>query len=69
MRVLADGDFDAGVQTVSWNAADDTGRRFSLRGDGTVVLPAGARSPDFTIDEMQLLARARVAELRQTVRS
>ena len=48
---------------------DETGRRFSIRGDGTVVLPAGARSPDFTIDETHRLARARIAELRQTVSS
>ncbi len=48
---------------------DDSGRRRSIRADGTVVLPAGARSPDFTIDEMHRLARARAAELRQTVPS
>ena len=48
---------------------DSTGRRFNIRADGTIVLPAGARSPDFTLDEMHRLARARVAGLRQTVTS
>jgi hypothetical protein len=45
---------------------DATGRRFSVRSDGTVVLPAGARPPDFTIDEMNQRARARLAELSRT---
>jgi hypothetical protein len=46
---------------------DATGRRFSIRPDGTVVLPAGARPPDLTIDEMTERARTRLAALGQTV--
>lgn len=43
---------------------DASGRRFHIRADGTVVLPVGARQPDFTDDEMIRAARARVAALR-----
>jgi hypothetical protein len=41
---------------------DETGRNFSIRPDGTVVLPVGAREPDFTDDDMSRMARARLAE-------
>jgi hypothetical protein len=45
---------------------DNSGRRFHLRPDGTVVLPVGARVPDFTDDELIRTARARLADLRPT---
>jgi hypothetical protein len=45
---------------------DPTGRRFYQRPDGTVVLPVGARTPDFTDDDLVRAARARVAALRPT---
>lgn len=51
-----------------WRTRRDAGgRQFSIRPDGTIVLPAGARAPDFTIDEMTERARCRVAALGQTV--
>jgi hypothetical protein len=43
---------------------DETGRRLNIRPDGTVVLPVGARVPDFSDDEMIRMARARVAGMR-----
>jgi hypothetical protein len=45
---------------------DRVGRRFSVRPDGTVVLPVGARVPDFSDDELVRSIRARVAALRPT---
>jgi hypothetical protein len=46
---------------------DAGGRQFSIRPDGTVVLPAGARPPDLSADELNERARARLAALRHTV--
>ncbi|MFP5487898.1 MAG: HNH endonuclease signature motif containing protein [Acidimicrobiia bacterium] len=43
---------------------DPTGRRFHQRADGTIVLPVGARTPDFTDDDLTRIARARLAALR-----
>lgn len=45
---------------------DNTGRRFHIRPDGSVVLPVGARQPDLTDDELIRAARARLADLRPT---
>jgi hypothetical protein len=45
---------------------DNDGRRFHVRPDGTVVLPVGARKPDFTDDELIRAARSRLAALRPT---
>jgi hypothetical protein len=42
---------------------DARGRAYTLRADGTIVLPAGERPPDLTIDEATELARARVDAL------
>jgi hypothetical protein len=42
---------------------DGDGRRFHIRPDGSVVLPVGAREPDFSDDDMIRAARARVAAL------
>ena len=48
-----------------WRVRRDTdGRRFYVRPDGTVVLPVGARTPDFTDDELSRIARTRLAQLR-----
>jgi hypothetical protein len=48
-----------------WRVRRDTdGRRFHVRPDGTVVLPVGARTPDFTDDEVSRIARTRLAQLR-----
>jgi hypothetical protein len=43
---------------------DEHGRRFSVRPDGSVVLPVGARAPDLSADELAQIARDRVAALR-----
>lgn len=43
---------------------DQNGRCYSLRPDGTIVLPVGERPPDLTIDELARIARARLADLR-----
>lgn len=42
---------------------DARGRAYTIRADGTIVLPVGERAPDLTIDEMNELARARLADL------
>jgi hypothetical protein len=39
------------------------GRAYTIRPDGTIILPAGERPPDLTIDEQTELARQRVREL------
>jgi hypothetical protein len=41
---------------------DETGRKFNIRPDGTIVLPVGARMPDVTDDETIRRARARLTE-------
>lgn len=45
---------------------DEHGRRFSIRPDGSIVLPVGARAPDLSADELKQIARARLADLRPT---
>jgi hypothetical protein len=42
---------------------DGDGRRFHIRPDGSVVLPVGAREPDFSDDDMIRAAGDRVAAL------
>ena len=42
---------------------DKRGRIYTLRSDGTIVLPVGERPPDLTIDEQTRIIRARVAAL------
>jgi hypothetical protein len=42
---------------------DACGRVYTLRDDGTIVLPVGEREPDLSIDEMARAARARLASL------
>jgi hypothetical protein len=42
---------------------DQRGRAYTIRDDGTIILPAGERPPDLTIDEMTELARARLHDL------
>ena len=50
-----------------WRTRRDTrGRPYTLRPDGTIILPIGERPPDLTIDELTELARARLAALRPT---
>lgn len=39
------------------------GRGYTIRGDGTIVLPVGERPPDLTIDEHTRLAQARLRAL------
>lgn len=41
---------------------DEHGRRFTIRPDGTIMLPVGARPPDLTQDELAHLARQRLYE-------
>ena len=43
---------------------DPNGRSYSIRSDGTIVLPVGEREPDLSIDELARITRARVAALR-----
>ena len=43
---------------------DNCGRIYTIRADGTIMLPVGERPPDLSIDEMNEAARARVAALR-----
>lgn len=43
---------------------DEHGRSYSIRSDGTIVLPVGEREPDLSVDEMTRLARTRAAALR-----
>jgi hypothetical protein len=43
---------------------DSCGRVYSLRPDGTIVLPVGERPPDLSADEMARAARTRLADLR-----
>ena len=43
---------------------NEHGRTYSIRSDGTIVLPVGEREPDLSIDEMTRLARTRAAALR-----
>ena len=42
---------------------DSCGRVYSLRPDGTIVLPAGERPPDLSIDELAERTRNRLADL------
>jgi hypothetical protein len=42
---------------------DGCGRVYTLRDDGTIVLPVGERPPDLSADEMARIARARLAAL------
>jgi len=42
---------------------DRRGRAYTLRPDGTIILPVGERPPDLTDDEMAELTRRRVAAL------
>jgi len=43
---------------------DQRGRRYSVKSDGSIVLPVGERVPDLSIDELEHVARARVGSLR-----
>jgi Domain of unknown function (DUF222) len=43
---------------------DQHGRTYSMRRDGTIVLPVGEREPDLTADELARIARSRLAALR-----
>lgn len=48
-----------------WRTRRDAhGRPYTVRPDGTIMLPVGERPPDLSIDEMAELAHARVAALR-----
>ena len=42
---------------------DDRGRAYTIRTDGTIILPVGERPPDLTDDEMHERARQRLQEL------
>ncbi|MEO6653632.1 MAG: HNH endonuclease signature motif containing protein [Ilumatobacteraceae bacterium] len=46
---------------------DPVGRRYSVRPDGTTVLPVGERPPDLSIDDLERAARARLLQLTGTV--
>jgi hypothetical protein len=43
---------------------DEHGRVFTIRADGSIMLPVGARAPDLSWDEMGRAARARAAAIR-----
>jgi len=43
---------------------DERGRSYSIRPDGTIVLPVGEREPDLSADELARIARSRIAALR-----
>jgi hypothetical protein len=43
---------------------DEPGRSYSIRPDGTIVLPVGEREPDRSIDELNRITRARLAAFR-----
>lgn len=45
---------------------DRRGRAYTIRADGTIILPVGERAPDLSIDEYTQLARERVRALRPT---
>jgi hypothetical protein len=45
---------------------DQRGRAYTIRDDGTIILPVGERPPDLTIDEQTELANARLRALRPT---
>ncbi|MFP5488356.1 MAG: DUF222 domain-containing protein [Acidimicrobiia bacterium] len=45
---------------------DPRGRAYTIRADGTIVLPVGERPPDLSIDEQTELARARLRDLTTT---
>ena len=42
---------------------DQRGRAYTIRADGTIILPVGERPPDLSIDEQTELARARLLDL------
>lgn len=42
---------------------DRRGRAYTIRADGTIILPAGERPPDLTVDEQTELARRRLRDL------
>lgn len=42
---------------------DQRGRAYTIRADGTIILPVGERPPDLTIDEQNELARRRLHAL------
>ena len=46
---------------------DQRGRAYTIRDDGTIILPVGERPPDLSIDELTDLARARLQELVATL--
>ena len=46
------------------SARDQIARSYSIRTDGTIVLPIGVNEPDLSIDELTRIARARAAALR-----
>ncbi|HUF96493.1 MAG TPA: HNH endonuclease, partial [Ilumatobacter sp.] len=43
---------------------DEHGRRFTIRADGSIMLPVGARPPDLTQDELAQIARQRLHDLQ-----
>ncbi len=45
---------------------DDRGRAYTIRADGTIVLPVGERPPDLSADELAEITRARLHGLRTT---
>ncbi|HUF84573.1 MAG TPA: DUF222 domain-containing protein [Acidimicrobiia bacterium] len=45
---------------------DRHGRAYTLRDDGTIILPAGERPPDLSIDDYTQLARTRLRALQPT---
>ena len=45
---------------------DHRGHAYTLRADGTIILPVGERPPDLTIDELNEHARQRLQQLRAT---
>lgn len=48
-----------------WRARRDScGRIYTLRDDGTIVLPVGEREPDLSVDELGRIIRSRVEALR-----
>lgn len=42
---------------------DQRGRAYTIRADGTIILPVGERPPDLSIDEQTQLARRRLRDL------
>ena len=48
---------------------DERGRVYTIRADGTIMLPVGEREPDLSADDLARITRSRLAALISTARS